>query len=981
MTREGKLLPLSPATRPKLPAGGAGGGDRDLIALWYRLRWPGAIAALTLMFGLFGGGWQRIVAFSSAVDSLADPPPEKPEPRMFDPRADIWFSADDAALSTLRDIEQKFVAQDIVFAAFEEPDDPHGVFGVEALERIARVTAKLKQLPYVRNVRSLTENPWIRWGEVAPDEQGLIVSDLFDQPPASYREDERLHRMVVTLGAARAAAMIGEPKVRALLGEGARLEDFIGEPRLLRSVVSEDGRTTAIQIQILRPQVSDQQLAKVFGDEPSHGKSAAPAIHTSATQSRVLDQVDEVLRAEPGVRWHLAGIPVLERYFPIVSRADMPYIGLLVLAVIVILYVLYRRLLCVAIPMLVMIASILGMNGTVWMMGDLMTNLTAVAPNVLIAVGIGNSVHLLTAYFAQRPRHRDKRSLIQAVLRQHWMPALITTTTTVIGFFSLMTSQIGPMSGFGYTLGFGTLYAYLLSMTVVPALLSLLPMPERAAADGDEVARAPAQEEPGIDEAGDPRHWSARLISFTTRHHRPIVALTFALLVVAGLGVARMSFGTDMRTMFPSDDPVRSDLEWIAAKLGGSGDLELLFKGPPPRGTPQDAEVRSSRISTLQLAAAAPAGLAAAERAELDRLLAEDAIYQRGRIASSEEFLAQIDALQRRIEEEGRAPGSPLAKLTSFDSGLSVLRKMHQVQNENKLAFYRVPTSADIPEEARAPQVLRDEVMGEGGDVLIPAQTASSMAAQYYLQFENGAQPSETLSTMITRDQRAFRISARLDQAPTNVLLDAFAQIDRIAREEFPALHGTPAAVAEGQALASMSMSGRLYLYMHMFEYFVSTLVSSLATSLLTISLLFALVFRSLKLGVVSMIPNILPVVLPLGLIGLAGVALDGPVVLVAAIVLGVCVDDTTHILWKYSRARKEGVGVDDSLRYAFRVSGSAVNATTVILVLGFSMLALSNLRPNIVIGYMAAIMLTLAWFCEFLLMPAVIRFFEKETA
>ena len=457
--------------------------------------------------------------------------------------------------------------------------------------------------------------------------------------------------------------------------------------------------------------------------------------------------------------------------------------------------------------------------------------------------------------------------------------------------------------------------------------------------------------------------------------------MTFALLMVAGLGVYRMTFSTDMRTMFPADDPVRSDLEWIADKLGGSGDLEILFKGPPPRGTPEDAQVRSSRISALQIAAAKPGGLSAAERGELERLSAEDASYQRGRIASSEEFLAQVDALQRRIEEEGRRPGSNLAKLTSFDSGLSVLRKMHQVQNENQLAFYRVPTAADIPEEARTPNVLHDEVMGEGGDVLIPAQTASSMAAQYYLQFENGAQPSETLATMITRDQSAFRISARLDQAPTNVLLDAFARIDQIAREEFPALHGTPAAVAEGKALASMSMSGRLYLYMHMFEYFVSTLVSSLTTSLLTISLLFALVFRSLKLGVVSMIPNILPVILPLGLIGLAGVPLDGPVVLVAAIVLGVCVDDTTHILWKYSTARKEGKSVDASLRYAFRVSGSAVNATTVILVLGFSMLALSNLRPNIVIGYMAAVMLTLALFCEFLLMPAVIRFFEKETA
>ena len=429
---------------------------------------------------------------------------------MFDPRADIWFSADDKALATLRDIEQKFVAQDLVFAAFEERNDPHGVFGEEALERIARVTAKLKSLPFVRNVRSLTENPWIRWGEVAPDEDGLIVSDLFEQPPGSYSEDERLYRMVVTLGARPRR----RPDRRA---QGARLarpgRPLRGPHRRAAAPAQRwSARMAAPPRSRSRSCARRSRMSswpRCSGDQPSHGKGAAPAIHTSATQSRVLDQVDLVLHAEEEVRWHLAGIPVLERYFPIVSKGDMPYIGLLILAVIVILYVLYRRLLCVAIPMLVMIASILGMNGTVWLMGDLMTNLTAVAPNVLIAVGIGNSVHLLTAYFAQRARHRDKRALIQAVLRQHWMPALITTTTTAIGFFSLMTSRIGPMSGFGYTLGFGSIYAYLLSMTVVPAMLSLLPIPKSTAATAEaaevaEVPRPPSPRSPTICGTGAP---------------------------------------------------------------------------------------------------------------------------------------------------------------------------------------------------------------------------------------------------------------------------------------------------------------------------------------------------------------------------------------------------------------------------------------------------------------------------------------------
>ena len=962
---------MTPAATPppREPQGSA------FFALWYRTRWPAAILALGLMFGLFFSGWKKIAGFSSSVDALGDATAGKQEPRMFDPRADIWFSGDDAGLRTLREVEQKFVAQDIVFAAMEVPDDPHGVFGVESLERIARVTEKIKKIPYVRNVRSLTSNPWIRWGEVAPDEKGLIVSDLFDQAPGTYPEDERLYRMVVTLGARRAAALLGRDKVASLLGPQANFDDFLGEPRLLRSVVSEDGRTTAIQVQILRPKVDDARLTQEFGPGPSAGKGAAPAILTSVTQSHVLDQIDEILRAEEGVRWHLAGIPVLERYFPIVSKRDMPYIGLLVLAVAVILFVLFRRILCVVVPLLVMIASILGMNGTIWLAGDLLTNLTAVAPNVLIAVGIGNAVHLITSYFALRPRFGDKRALLMEVLRINWVPALLTSTTTCIGFFSLVTSAVAPMGSFGYTLGVGTFYSFILAMTVVPAFLSLLPV---QAVPGAKLA---AEAQSTVLDV--PHTWISRLIELAISWRRTIVLVTLALCVLSGVGLWRMRLSTDMRTMFPKDDPVRSDLEWIADKLGGAGDLELLFKGPPPSETSAQSEQRGARILELELKALAEGqtlGPSADERAELAALRKEEERVQRGRIATSAEFLSQVDRLQARIEEEAAKPGSILAKLTSFESGLSVLRKMHQVQNENRLAFYRVPAERDIPESARKSTLLRDEILGPGGDVIIPAQTVSSMVSQYYLQFESGAQPSESLSTLITQDRSSFRISARLDQAPTDVLLGAFDRIREIAKNEFPALQGTATAVARGEALATMDMSGRLYLYMHMFEHFVGTLISSLSTSLLTISLLFALVFRSLRLGVVSMIPNILPVVLPFGVIGLIGFPLDGPVVLVASIVLGVCVDDTTHILWKYQTARRGGHSIDEALRRAFETAGVAVSSTTVILVLGFAMLTFSRLRPNIVIGYMSALMLTLAWVCEFVLMPAVIRFFDKET-
>jgi hypothetical protein len=200
------------------------------------------MGAVFAAIGAFGSGIGRVGEFTSQVDKLADHPPEKPEPRMFDPRTDIWFDSSDPALKAYREVEDRFIGEDPVLVAFTEPSDPHGVFSVKSLQAIDRLTKQLKTIPYVRTVRSLIANPWIRWGTV-DQEEGLIVSDLFEKDAAGYSERERLERMVSVMGAANSAGLIGEEKVREIIGADANFDDHIGEPRLLGNVLSPDGRS------------------------------------------------------------------------------------------------------------------------------------------------------------------------------------------------------------------------------------------------------------------------------------------------------------------------------------------------------------------------------------------------------------------------------------------------------------------------------------------------------------------------------------------------------------------------------------------------------------------------------------------------------------------------------------------------------------------------------------------------------------------
>jgi len=127
------------------------------------------------------------------------------------------------------------------------------------------------------------------------------------------------------------------------------------------------------------------------------------------------------------------------------------------------------------------------------------------------------------------------------------------------------------------------------------------------------------------------------------------------------------------------------------------------------------------------------------------------------------------------------------------------------------------------------------------------------------------------------------------------------------------------------------------------------------------------------------MVPNVLPLVLPLAVFGLLGLPLDGPAVIVATIALGVCVDDTIHLLTKFTDARKRGIGTRDAIQQSFRQVGAALTWTSLTLVLGFAIVSQSAFRPNMLVGALGATMVALAWVADMIVTPAVLGLLLPE--
>lgn len=172
---------------------------------------------------------------------------------------------------------------------------------------------------------------------------------------------------------------------------------------------------------------------------------------------------------------------------------------------------------------------------------------------------------------------------------------------------------------------------------------------------------------------------------------------------------------------------------------------------------------------------------------------------------------------------------------------------------------------------------------------------------------------------------------------------------------------------------------GYMPLYAKLVEHLVWSQVTSIAITTAVVFCLIALLFRSLRYALLSFLPNVLPVALTLGLMGYLGIRLDMATVMVAAIALGVAVDDTIHFLYKFRACHAEGGSVEGALHDTITSTGRAILSTSLIVILGFMALSLASIRTVSLFGILLCVTMLAALIAEFLVTPALILTFPPR--
>ena len=243
-----------------------------------------------------------------------------------------------------------------------------------------------------------------------------------------------------------------------------------------------------------------------------------------------------------------------------------------------------------------------------------------------------------------------------------------------------------------------------------------------------------------------------------------------------------------------------------------------------------------------------------------------------------------------------------------------------------------------------------------------------NLAAQYLLLYEMSLPFGLDLNNQITVDNSATRRLVTLKGTNTREQ----REMDEKARQWLTA--NAPSMFTYG--------SGLSIIWAHISERNINSMLGASFGALVLISAILIIALKSLRIGILSLIPNLAPALTAFGLWGLVIGRVGLGLSVVAAMTLGIVVDATVHFLSKYLRARREhNMNPAAAVRYSYKTVGTAMGVTTLALVAGFSVLALSGYKMNADMGLMSALTITLALAFDFLFLPVLLMKADYRTS
>lgn len=317
-------------------------------------------------------------------------------------------------------------------------------------------------------------------------------------------------------------------------------------------------------------------------------RATAIALYTEARPAdpefnhRFADAVDALIAREraPGLTIFQTGAPLTRSTYTRSLRADLrTLIPLSVAGLLATLFIAFRMLQGVVIPALTAAVSVVWTLGLMALADIPINILTSILPSLLLAIGFTEDVHMLAAYHERLARGDEKLAAIRAMVRDGAMPIFVTTATTVLGFGSLVLTDITVLIEFGWASAMGLTANYVATVLLLPVLLRAWPVPRRLR--GAAFADAPA--------TGRLSRAMAWLGDVVLRRRRAVCVGWGLLLLASAAGWASLRVDTDLIAYFPASSVIRTRMQALHEALAGGFAFYVVVDTGRPDGAKDPA--------------------------------------------------------------------------------------------------------------------------------------------------------------------------------------------------------------------------------------------------------------------------------------------------------------------------------------------------------------------------------------------------------
>ena len=692
---------------------------------------------------------------------------------------------------------------------------------------------------------------------------------------------------------------------------------------------------------------------------------------------------------------YVTGAPVFSEIVNEATGHDLMFLVPIVIVVVAgALFFSFRRFTGVFLPLLTVIISCIWALGAMALLHIPLTILSTVLPVILIAVGSAYGIHVINHYFDEVTQSSEisyathAEQIVEAMSRVI-PPVFLAALTTFAGFISFCFTNVVPIFEFGIFSSFGVLAAFIVSVTLIPAILILR-------GPRNPIIRGRFASQPSHIDAVD--KVIADTLMVIHAHKRSVLLVSIGCIIFAGFGISKLIIDNVLVEYFEPDvQIVRSDV-FIQKEFGGSKLLNLLIKTENPgdvirpdvlqaidslsayasESIPEVGKItsladvlkrfnqvynadapasgigrRAAGASGMGGAVAAdtanPIGVAGSAAADEDDSFGDFGVFDDNALpsagAEAEGVVAPAsdgaaaDVRYSFAEMVEKLAAAQTARRGRYVSATEVIDALKRDINYHGAAYYEIPTDPHKygkTTQAELTALIQNYLLLLGGNVQdFIDDIHSPTALKVNIQLRTiGQQDSEKALNDI------------MDYVKTHFPQDV--QVE-----------------PSGSILTEQSLNTLV----------VQSQLISVAVSFAIVFLILTAYYRSMIAGIIGIIPLMISIALNFGFMGVVGIKLNIGTAMVASFAIGIGIDYTIHYLAAYHReyGKRQNESGHDFLIHTFYGSGKAILFNAISVGAGFAVLILSKFNMLADLGLLIALVMATSSFASLTVLPTIL--------